>query len=59
LEPDALMEVDDDAKEDKLEAFLNDPEHATKVFLSSHMRKQGLIWYVFPPPRFRRQESPI
>jgi hypothetical protein len=33
-------------KETKLLAFLSDPEKSVKVFLSSYMRKEGLIWYV-------------
>lgn len=38
--------LDDEAavKEDKLADFLNDPERSVQVFLSSYMRKQGLIW---------------
>lgn len=34
-------------KEAKLLAFLNDPEKSVKVFLSSYMRREGLIWHVF------------
>lgn len=34
-------------KETKLLAFLSDPEKSVKVFLSSYMRKEGLIWHVF------------
>ena len=33
-------------RETKLLAFLNDPEKSVKVFLSSYMRKEGLIWHV-------------
>ena len=33
-------------KETKLLAFLSDPEKSVKVFLSSYMRKEGLIWYL-------------
>ena len=33
-------------KETKLLAFLNDPEKSVKIFLSSYVRKEGLIWYV-------------
>ena len=33
-------------KESRLLAFLNDPEKSIKVFLSSYMRKEGLIWHV-------------
>ena len=33
-------------KETKLLAFLSDPEKSVKVFLSSYMRKEGLIWHV-------------
>ena len=42
---DQIIELDD-VREDKLNAFLNDPERTIKIFLSSYMRKQGLIWYV-------------
>lgn len=51
---DQITELDD-VQEDKLNAFLNDPEQTIKIFLSSHMRKQGLIWYVsrvLPPALF-------
>ncbi|KAG1776738.1 hypothetical protein EV702DRAFT_1045784 [Suillus placidus] len=30
--------------EEKLIVFLNDPEKSVTIFLSSHMREQGLIW---------------
>ena len=33
-------------KETRLLAFLSDPEKSVKVFLSSYMRKEGLIWHV-------------
>ena len=33
-------------KETKLLAFLSDPEKSIKIFLSSYMRKEGLIWHV-------------
>jgi hypothetical protein len=33
-------------KETRVLAFLNDPEKSVKVFLSSYMRKEGLIWHV-------------
>jgi hypothetical protein len=39
-------EVYDDEKDEKLNYFLNDPETAIKIFMSSFMIKQGLIWYV-------------
>jgi len=45
-------------KEDSLNTFLNDPERVIKIFLSSYLRKQGLIWCVLilftppPPPTF-------
>ncbi|KAJ6605952.1 hypothetical protein B0H10DRAFT_2440054, partial [Mycena sp. CBHHK59/15] len=29
---------------DRLDAFLGDPERAVKVFLSSYMKDQGLVW---------------
>lgn len=31
-------------REDRLIAFLNDPEKAVQIFLSSYMREKGLIW---------------
>ena len=31
-------------REERLIAFLNDPERSMKIFLSSYMREQGLIW---------------
>jgi len=31
-------------REEKLIAFLNDPEKSTMIFLSSYMREQGMIW---------------
>jgi hypothetical protein len=31
-------------REEKLIAFLNDPERSTMIFLSSYMREQGMIW---------------
>lgn len=31
-------------REDRLVAFLNDPERAVRIFMSSHMREKGLIW---------------
>jgi len=34
----------DEFREEKLTAFLNDPEKSTMVFLSSYMREQGMIW---------------
>ena len=39
-------------KETKLLAFLNDPEKSLKVFLSSYMRKEGLIWHVLSLSQF-------
>jgi hypothetical protein len=45
-EPDNDGEILDDIldEKDNLIAFINDPERVVKIFLSSHMRKQGLIW---------------
>jgi hypothetical protein len=34
----------DEFREEKLIAFLNDPEKSTMIFLSSYMREQGMIW---------------
>jgi hypothetical protein len=31
-------------REERLIAFLNDPEKSMKIFLSSYMREQGMIW---------------
>ena len=31
-------------REEKLTAFLNDPEKSMMIFLSSYMREQGMIW---------------
>lgn len=31
-------------REDRLIAFLNDPEKVVQIFLSSYMREKGLIW---------------
>ncbi|KAJ7243644.1 hypothetical protein C8J57DRAFT_1365554 [Mycena rebaudengoi] len=41
----ALLAAARAKKEDKVEIFLADPERAIKVFLSSYMKYQGLIWY--------------
>ncbi|KAG0698703.1 hypothetical protein DFH29DRAFT_940358 [Suillus ampliporus] len=34
----------EEQREEKLVVFLNDPEKSVTIFLSSHMREQGLIW---------------
>ncbi|KAG1877423.1 hypothetical protein F4604DRAFT_1757510 [Suillus subluteus] len=34
----------EEQREEKLIVFLNDPEKSVTIFLSSHMREQGLIW---------------
>jgi hypothetical protein len=44
-------------KETKLFAFLSDPEKSVKVFLSSYMRKEGLIWHVLSLPYFSNQTN--
>jgi hypothetical protein len=36
----------EEQREEKLIVFLNDPEKSVTIFLSSHMREQGLIWSV-------------
>ena len=41
-----LLEDEKGRKEERLLSFLNDPENSVKVFLSSYMRSQGLIWCV-------------
>lgn len=43
---DELRDEETMRKEEKLNAFLNDPETMMKIFLSSYIRKQGLIWLV-------------
>ena len=40
-----LLNEENARKEEKVVTFLNDPEEQLKIFLSSYMRKQGLIWY--------------
>jgi hypothetical protein len=40
-----LLNQENARKEEKVVTFLNDPEEQLKIFLSSYMRKQGLIWY--------------
>ncbi|TFK43955.1 hypothetical protein BDQ12DRAFT_675853 [Crucibulum laeve] len=39
-----LLDDENARKEEKLVTFLDDPETMTKVFFSSYMRKEGLIW---------------
>ena len=41
-----LFEAENARREEEMVEFLNDPEERMKVFLSSYMRKQGLIWLV-------------
>lgn len=44
-----LLDEENARKEEKVVTFLNDPEESIRIFLSSYMRKQGLIWLVpFP-----------
>jgi hypothetical protein len=38
------MDTFDDKGDDRINAFLNDLETSVKIFLSSFMIKQGLIW---------------
>jgi len=40
-----LLNEENARKEEKVVMFLNGPEEQMKIFLSSYMRKQGLIWY--------------
>jgi hypothetical protein len=42
-----LLDEEKARKEEKVVTFLNDPEEQLRIFFSSYMRKQGLIWYVF------------
>jgi hypothetical protein len=39
-----LLEEARSLKEEKMDDFLNDPVKSIKIFLSSYMREQGLIW---------------
>jgi len=41
----AAIEEEEERKVDRILAFLADPETVVKMFLSSYMRKEGLIWY--------------
>ena len=43
-----LLNEENAHKEEKVVTFLNDPEKQLKIFLSSYMRNQGLIWYDAP-----------
>jgi hypothetical protein len=47
-----LLDEEAVRRDEKLTAFLNDPEGMIKVFLSSYMRKQGLIWLAIHLPVF-------
>lgn len=40
----AAIQEEIERKDDRLWAFLNDPETVVKMFLSSYMRKEGLVW---------------
>ncbi|KAF5388292.1 hypothetical protein D9615_000822 [Tricholomella constricta] len=40
----ALLNGENARREEQMVEFLNDPELKIKIFLSSYMRKQGLIW---------------
>ena len=46
----AAIEEEKIRKDDRMLAFLADPETAVKMFLSSYMRKEGLIWYTLITP---------
>jgi len=45
-EIEALQALSREEKEEKMFAFLDDPEKQVKVFLSGYMREQGFIWSV-------------
>lgn len=34
----------------KMSVFMEDPERAVKIFLSSYFREKGLVWQVTPVP---------
>jgi hypothetical protein len=44
-----LLDKENALKEEKVLTFLNDPEESMKIFLSSYMRRQGLIWLALLP----------
>lgn len=46
-EIDAECEAELEAKELKMDAFLNDPESSMKIFFSSYYKDKGLFWYEF------------
>ena len=46
----AAIEEEKIRKDDRILAFLADPETVVKMFLSSYMRKEGLIWYTIITP---------
>jgi hypothetical protein len=52
-----LLNEENARKEEKVVTFLNDPEVQMKIFLSSYMRKQGLIWQVIPPSMYTSRLS--
>jgi predicted RNA-binding protein Jag len=41
------VEEEEDAIADRMSSFLANPVFSMKVFLSSHFRDKGLIWWVF------------
>lgn len=41
---DEPMDVTEEARDEKLMAFLDDPVKSMQIFLSSYMREKGLIW---------------
>lgn len=43
-EIDAEYEAELEAKEMKMDAFLNDPEESLKIFFSSFYKDKGLFW---------------
>jgi len=38
------LEEEQEAKEQRMDAFLNDPEHSMKIFFSSFYKDKGLCW---------------
>lgn len=46
--------VTDSKNEEKLSEFLEDPEKAIKVFMSSYSWAKGYVWYI---SRLRNQRS--
>jgi hypothetical protein len=49
------VEEEEDSIADRMSSFLNNPVFSMKVFLSSHFRDKGLIWYFLSPNYLRKE----